>query len=148
VLPYNVNPADYAKGEGASLPRNPAIANVLFRCNKIEAFGSGFYRVISLCKNAGVKYQYNTEFEGFKIEFIRTVISPSVKGENVPIKLSDTELAVYQLVKDNGDLTAEQISAMLGKALKTIQRAFGALKQKGFVKRGGSSKNGRWLILK
>ena len=148
VLPYGVDPEEYAKGMGTSMPRNPNIANVLFRCNRIEAFGSGFYRVISLCKDAGVKYRYRNEFQGFKFEFIRSPISPPVAVMNIQTNLSGMELKVYDLVRSNGKLTAEAISVILGKTLRTIQRALGALKEKGFIERTGSKKDGSWTILK
>ena len=149
TLPHKINPADYADGEGPSVLRNRTIANVLFRCDKIEAFGSGFHRVISLCKDADVRYQYKTDIEGFKFEFIRSIITPNSTGdENIAIKLTDMELEVYQLIKENKNLTAEQIAATLGKTKRTIQRAFASLKEKGFAAHTGSKKSGQWAILK
>jgi len=147
-LPQKINPAHYKKGKGPSFLRNQTIANVLFRCDKIEAFGTGFHRVYSLCKAADVKYRYSNEIEGFQFEFIRSIITPTASGENIAIKLTGIELRIYQLIKENGDITAPRIATVLEKTERTILRALASLKEKGFIAREGSKKSGKWLVLK
>ena len=142
-LPFGVNPEEYAKGEGLSLLRNPNIANVLYRCNKIEAFGSGFHRVISACRDAGVKYQYRNEFEGFKFEFIRNAVSPSAVG--LP-NLTGTELEIYLLIREGKHATATEMSMALGISDKTVRRVLTKLMDKGYVTREGGDKTGRWVL--
>jgi ATP-dependent DNA helicase RecG len=143
-LPFGVDPEKYAKGEGTSLLRNPNIANVLLRCNKIEAFGSGFYRVISSCKKAGVKYQYRNEFEGFKFEFIRNPIPSSVKGGIGGPRMSETELKVFNLICEGNGFTAIEIAEAANVSESTVRRAIKWLTENGYIERIGTNKGGMW----
>lgn len=51
-------PEEYIKKNVQSSIRNVSIAKILYLNNSIEQFGSGFKRISSLCKDAGVKYSY------------------------------------------------------------------------------------------
>ena len=46
-----------------SIIKNSLIANVLYRTNMIESFGTGFTRVFELCWDFGIKYEFeNTHY--------------------------------------------------------------------------------------
>lgn len=59
-------PEEYVKYNLESEIRNPSIAKILFLSKTIEQFGSGFKRIDSLCKDAGIKYTYERSDNGFK----------------------------------------------------------------------------------
>ena len=49
-------PEDYIKGNVESEIRNATIAKILYLNKSIEQFGSGFKRIDSLCRDAGINY--------------------------------------------------------------------------------------------
>lgn len=70
----NHKPEEYIRGNLESEIRNPIIAKMLFLAKSIEQFGSGFKRIDSLCKDAGIKYRYERRENGFKFIICRPQI--------------------------------------------------------------------------
>lgn len=64
-------PLDFAKGDLESRLRNPVIANTLYLCHDIEAFGSGLKKIYSLCEEHSVDISYSNQENVFKLEFSR-----------------------------------------------------------------------------
>ena len=142
-LLLGIVPEDCLKGNGRSFPRNPTIAEFMFRSTMIEAFGTGFEKVISLCRQSGTEYEYFNNSYGFSFEFIRKI--PFVT-ENVPIPMG-SEMEVYRILKENDSLTADIIAKKIGKDIRTVFRKIDALKEKGLIKREGDVRNGHWAVL-
>ena len=147
-LPSGVVPEDYLGGQERSILKNPAIAGFLFRSNKIEAFGTGFRKAILLCSENNVKYAYLNNAQGFTFEFIREPLyKDASKSNSAKPKLKGTELAVYEALKNDLTLSAEEIGIQIDKDKRTVLRKYDSLKAKGYIKREGSERNGRWIIL-
>ncbi len=71
-FPLGTTPEDYLMGrEKGSHSRNPLIANVLFRGDYIEAFGSGIHRIKEVCDDAGVRLEYFQERDETRVVFQR-----------------------------------------------------------------------------
>jgi ATP-dependent DNA helicase RecG len=66
---------------------------------------------------------------------------------NSTVKLSKTELAVVELIKDEPTITIESIATKLNKTESTIKKAIKNLKDNNFIVREGSDKTGYWKIL-
>ena len=64
------------------------------------------------------------------------------------IKLSSTEQAILDHLQLSPELSAKELAALLHKTSRTIQRNINSLKEKGILKREGSDRRGRWIILK
>ena len=142
-LPADIVPEDSLKGMGKSFLRNPTIAEFLFRSNMIEAFGTGFEKVISLCRRNGTEYEYFNDTFGFSFEFLRKI---PYTTESVPIPIG-SELEVYKLLKNDDSLTAEIIAKKIGRDIRTVFRKIEALKEKGLIKREGNVRKGYWAVL-
>ena len=68
---YNVK--DYVKKNIQSNLRNELIAKVLYLSKNIERFGSGLKRIDRLCKENGIKYDYENAKNGFTFIIYRNV---------------------------------------------------------------------------
>ena len=68
-------------------------------------------------------------------------------NQNVPVVLSKTEKSVYQLLKLQLNLTREELSIVISKTIKKVQRALEGLKEKGLIVRVGNARKGYWEIL-
>ncbi len=149
-FPPEFSPEDFATKNLSSIIRNELIAKVLYLCHDIESFGSGFKRVYSLCIQNGVGCSYEKTPIGFSFIFLRNDPNATTNvpkdDKDVPIILSKTEKAVYELLKVQPNLTREELSIEISKTVKTVQRALDGLKAKGLISRVGTNRSGYWKI--
>ena len=54
---------------------------------------------------------------------------------------------MYELIKNQPDITVEKLVKQVGVSRSTIQRIQKSLKDDGYIKREGSTR-GKWIILK
>ena len=145
-------PEEYVKGNYESEIRNPVIAKMLFLSKTIEQFGSGFKRISSLCDDAGIKYSYERGSNGFKFiiyrpEFIsdKTNVTYRVTYEE---DLNKTEQAVLAVLRQNSEISREEIAERVSKTVRTVQRALVSLTEKEYIRRVGAKKKSTWEVLK
>lgn len=150
-FPPEFSPEDFATKNLSSIIRNELIAKVLYLCHDIESFGSGFKRVYTLCNQNGVECSYEKTPIGFSFVFLRNDPNAKVNvpksDKNVPVVLSKTEKAVYELLKVQPNLTREELSIEISKTVKTVQRALDGLKTKGLISRVGTNRSGYWKCI-
>ncbi len=154
------SPEDYINKNLQSSIRNAAISKILYLNKSIEQFGSGFKRINSLCKDAGVKYSYEFSDNGFTFVFYRKTKNVSVRqngnemdgtvngieGVTVNISLNKNERAVYYLLEKNPYYTRKELADATSKSLRTIQRTLDSLRKKELIERIGSDKSGYWEV--
>ena len=145
-------PEEYAKYNLESEIRNPGIAKILFLSKTIEQFGSGFKRIDSLCKDAGIKYTYERSDNGFKFIIYRPKLisdTPDVTYDVTYEKaLNITEQTVLMVLKQNPEISREEIAERVSKTVRTVQRALVSLTEKGYIRRVGAKKNSTWEVLR
>ena len=71
---------------------------------------------------------------------------PATEPVNEPV--SKRQQAVLSAVKQNLSITREILANKLNVSLATLKRELSSLRQKGYIARSGSDKNGQWVILK
>ena len=64
------------------------------------------------------------------------------------IRLNETQKNVLAEIRNNPNVTKEEISRLIGKGKTAVDNAVAALKENGFIERCGSKKNGFWKVLK
>ena len=145
-------PEEYVKYNLESEIRNPGIAKILFLSKTIEQFGSGFKRIDSLCKDAGIKYTYERSDNGFKFIIYRPKLisdTPDVTYDVTYEKaLNITEQTVLMVLKQNPEISREEIAERVSKTVRTVQRALVSLTEKGYIRRVGAKKNSTWEVLR
>ena len=147
-------PEEYIRRNLESELRNPNIARLLYLTRSIEKFGSGFKRINSLCKDAGVKYSYERTKNGFKFILYRPKFisdTPNVTYDVTYGKgkaLNITEQSVLAILKQDPTISREEIADKVSKTVRTVQRALVSLTEKGYIKRVGAKKNSTWEVLK
>lgn len=95
-----------------------------------------------------IKFLENLLFDGKNILKNRYmhIAFDTVKTQNDTVnRKNDT---VFSLVKQNNNITANEIANKLGKSLATIKRRLKDLKDRKVIERIGSDKTGCWKILK
>ena len=71
-----------------------------------------------------------------------------ITGKNLPVKWTDTERAILQRLADHPTMTPEELSAEIGKSLRTVRNCMKRLQDAGVLRRDGARKNGKWIIQK
>ena len=69
------------------------------------------------------------------------------KGDGVT-QLNKTLLRVYQAIVNKPEIIASELMSLLNISESTVTRSTRELKKLGYIKREGSDKTGRWIILK
>lgn len=141
-------PEEYIEGNLESEIRNATISKILYLNKSIEQFGSGFKRIHSLCKDAGVKYSYKNTDNGFKFIIYRPQLQSDIQSVTLDVTLNGTEMSVLVLLKQKPDSSRDEIAEKISKTVRTVQRALDSLRDKGYIERIGSKQNPTWKILK
>ena len=145
-------PEDYIKRNVESEIRNPVISKILFLNKSIEKFGSGFKRIDSLCKDAGVEYSYVNSENGFKFVIKRPILGSDITNvtSNVTSNevLNRTEAAVLAILKVHPNISRDELAEKVSKTVRTIQRTLNSLRDKGYIERKGAKQNTSWEVKK
>ncbi|MDY3301552.1 MAG: ATP-binding protein, partial [Lachnospiraceae bacterium] len=149
-------PEEYIKKDLESEIRNPAISKILFLNHSIEKFGSGFKRIDSLCKDAGVKYSYENGQNGFKFIIKRNPITSDTADVTSDVttdvtsddELNFTEKTILAILKSKPDASRDELAEKASKTVRTVQRTLNSLRDKGYIEREGAKQNTVWKIKK
>ncbi len=145
-------PEEYIKKDLESEIRNPVISKMLFLNNSIEKFGSGFKRINSLCKDAGIEYSYENGQNGFKFIIKRNTITSDTTNVTSDVtsdeELNNTEKTILAILKVKPDATRDELAEKVSKTIRTVQRTLNSLRDKGYIEREGAKQNTIWKIRK
>ena len=130
------------------LIRNATIAKILYLNKSIEQFGSGFKRINSLCKDAGIRFSYESDELGFKFILYRPELQSDIPSITLDVTLNGTEMAVLSILKQKPDSSRSEIADKISKTVRTVQRALDSLRDKGYIQRVGSKQEPYWEALK
>jgi len=128
-----------------SKPANKHIANVFYDMGYIERFGSGLELIEEECNAMGVPLpEYSIEQDRIEITF-RLPERPPAAAKVVSFDdLTPIELRIYTIITESDAVTRVEIAESADVSLAAVKRVIAALTEKGFIKRVGSRKSGRW----
>ena len=133
-LPADLGRDEYLKGFISQL-RNPILANVLFRLNIIEMFGTGIVHI----RSSYAEYEQKPEFD--VSENAVRVTLPVTDAR--PTLTSDEEL-VYRFVKEEGSAASGQIVANFSFGKDKAVKLLRSLVEKRYVKKTGTGRGTRY----
>ncbi|MDP1694803.1 MAG: ATP-binding protein [Candidatus Woesearchaeota archaeon] len=157
-----VNPGGLAKGLSKktlgtlSIRRNPIIADLFFRMGKMERMGTGIKRMKEAMKKEKLPSPQIEVDTFFKITFLRTEnrggklvekVGEGV-GEGVGEKLTLNQEGILNQILQNKQISAIELSSLIGISQRKIEENIKKLKAKGLLKRIGPDKGGHWEITK
>lgn len=141
-FPDNLTPLDFVNSNLSSIKRNKIILDVLFRSKDVEKSGSGFKRVYELCEKEKIKCQFCTDVYGFGFSFIRNNSNKFIDDE----LLSKHEKIILDAIGENIRITRLELSQMIDRSERTVQRITNSLVEKGFIERIGNNRFGYWDV--
>jgi fido (protein-threonine AMPylation protein) len=68
------------------------------------------------------------------------------KAQNKAQKMTETEAAVKNFLKEHPDATQTEAATAIGISRRTVQTIISSLKEKGIIERDGSKKTGEWIV--
>ena len=145
-FPRDLTPVMFAERRMKSMPGNKAILNTLYKSGDAEMFGSGFKRVYAVCSKAGVGTDFRTGYGGFSFIFFRNSASDHMAEKVTETKISPHRI-VLELLQENPMRSREEMAGIIGKSVRTVQRALDKLSAEGKIKRTGTARNGYWEVI-
>jgi len=133
-----------------SMPRNRELMRIFKDVNLVEQLGSGMERILSKYDKSIFNFSGNFMkvtfkfYEGFEInDSISGTINGIINGT-----INEIEKKVFKEISYDNSIQREELSSITGYSVRTISRNIKSLKEKGYIKRLGSKKTGKWQILK
>ena len=133
---------------GISICRNQNLANVFYRLQLVEAYGTGISKIMNAYESATQKPQIEVSTNAFKI--VLPNINYSEHVERIPLAESttskdETEIKILSYVEKHGSASRAEIQELLKVSVSSANRLIQALVRKGILKREGAGKNTRYL---
>jgi ATP-dependent DNA helicase RecG len=149
-FPYEYSPEDFIKGTEASLPRNPLVAETLFRSEDVEKWGSGLRRISQECQATGVRVIFGKTKSGFTVTFFRpqAVVAGGTARREGPEKITENQRLIIKSMKQNQYIVITELAAIVGISERKVKENIAKLKVKGLLRRIGPDKGGYWEIVK
>ena len=135
-------------------PKNPVIASVFKEIGWAEELGSGVRNIVKYSKVYSGTIPEFIDGDVFKTKIslngtVNGTVNDTVNGTvNDGVKLTPTEQAVLDCIRENNLINVAEIVGCTKKGRSTIMRIIKSLKEKGCIQRVGSDKTGSWEILR
>lgn len=143
-LRFGITPK-WLYGEHHSEPWNPAIARTLYRRGTIEAWGTGFNKMVREVREAGLVAPIVTELHNaVRLTFTRPGFVPLVFKEG----LSAEQVLLLDLLFTAGALSTSDIVVSVERPRRSVQRDLQLLAEQGRVELVGLTSRSRWEPVK
>lgn len=140
---------------GLSMPRNRNLADVFFRLELIEAFGSGIPKMTGVYQKSGQGISFKTSPSGFMIvlpnlnsskESRKTRPEPAVKQDEVGLLEDQRSKSAHDLILAKGPVSRMELETVWDIGRSTASKWIDQLVDKGILIRVGHSRNTKYAI--
>lgn len=139
---------------GVSVCRNPHLANVFYRLQLIEAYGTGMKKIMGAYANALVQPKIKTTNNAFKIILPNVNFTPKAAEVHKDFKkaadlaLDSNEEKVLQFLREHLMITRKETQTLLEVSQSTAGRILKAMVDSGRIKQIGGSRTTRYELRK
>ena len=132
---------------GISVCRNTKLANVFYRLELIEAYGTGIIKIMEAYEGTGLTPQIETSDNAFKIILPNLNAMPeSARQIQVNPKKVTPEEKVIALTKQRGFVTRKEIEILLGIGQSSCVRLLKKMIENGLLIQEGKGKNTHYCL--
>ncbi len=132
---------------GISVCRNAKLANVFYRLELIEAYGTGILKIMAAYEETGMTPQIETSDNAFKIILPNLNAKTEQKeSENAVYKSSTEEEKVIALAKEQGFVTRKEVESLLSMSQTTCGRLLKQMTRNGQIVQTGRGKTTRYCL--
>ncbi len=139
---------------GVSVCRNPHLANVFYRLQLIEAYGTGMKKIMGAYANALVQPKIKTTNNAFKIILPNVNFTPKTAEVHkdfekaADLALDSNEEKVLQFLREHLMITRKETQTLLEVSQSTAGRILKAMIDSGRIKQIGGSRTTRYELRK
>lgn len=139
---------------GVSVCRNPHLANVFYRLQLIEAYGTGMKKIMGAYANALVEPKIKTTNNAFKIILPNVNFTPKAAEVHkdfekaADLALDSNEEKVLQFLREHRMITRKETQTLLEVSQSTAGRILKAMVDSGRIKQIGGSRTTRYELRK
>lgn len=139
---------------GVSVCRNPHLANVFYRLQLIEAYGTGMKKIMGTYANALVQPKIKTTNNAFKIILPNVNFTPKAAEVHkdfekaADLALDSNEEKVLQFLREHLMITRKETQTLLEVSQSTAGRILKAMVDSGRIKQIGGSRTTRYELRK
>lgn len=139
---------------GVSVCRNPHLANVFYRLQLIEAYGTGMKKIMGAYANALVQPKIKTTNNAFKIILPNVNFTPKAAEVHkdfekaADLALDSNEEKVLQFLREHRMITRKETQTLLEVSQSTAGRILKAMVDSGRIKQIGGSRTTRYELRK
>lgn len=126
---------------GVSVCRNPNLANVFYRLQLIEAYGTGIRKIFSAYKGMIVQPTIEKTSNAFKIILPSTTAEPTV----TVVEPNENERVIMQLAARNEGVTRADVEKTLKVSPSTASRVIRSMVKDGRLISTGSARNTKYF---
>lgn len=136
----------------SSVRRNPIIADLFHRMDKVEEIGSGIDRMKNLMKDANLKEPVFEISTFFRTIFYRDPEYALKAGgqkkvpEKVPEKVTENQTQILKELRKKPHMTSKELAAVVGISERKIKSNIKKLKDVGLLRRIGPDRGGHWEV--
>ncbi len=132
---------------GISVCRNIKLANIFYRLELIEAYGTGMRKIREAYSETGKKPEIETSENAFKIILPNLNVQTEMKKADVNKPADDDqEEAVISLAKKQGTFTRKDVQKELGISQTTCGRLLKKMVENGQIIQEGKSRNTHYRL--
>ena len=137
---------------GISACRNPHLANVFYRLQLIEAYGTGIRKIIGAYADATVQPQIAATNNAFKIVLpnvnftVKAAKTPATTGERAPAASHSREEEILRFLAEHPSITRKEAQALLRVSQSTAGRILKEMVDKGQIVALGGSRTSRYEL--
>jgi ATP-dependent DNA helicase RecG len=130
---------------GISVCRNAKLANIFYRLELIEAYGTGILKIMDAYKGTEMTPTIETSDNAFKIVLPNLNARTEQKEpENAGYKSSTAEEKVIALAEKRGFVTRKEVESLLGMSQTTCGRLLKQMTENGQIVQTGRGKSTRY----
>ena len=132
---------------GISVCRNVKLANIFYRLELIEAYGTGLIKIMDAYEGTGMMPQIETSDNTFKIILPNlNAISASVKPVQIGAERDTPEKKVITLTKERGPITRKEVERLLDVGQSSCGGLLQKMTEDGLLIQEGKGKNTRYSL--
>lgn len=128
---------------GVSVCRNPGLANVFYRLQLVEAYGTGMKKIRNAYKDAKVQPIVENSNNAFKI------VLPNLNVKSVSDRsISENEAVIISIVEEKGEITRADVENKLGVSTSTASRLLRRMVNDGLLSQNGVARSTKYYLVK
>lgn len=144
---------------GLSVCRNQNLANVFYRLQLIEAYGTGMRKIMKAYENVEEKPVIETTKNAFKItlpninaKYDTRIVSeqermlPEESPSADPKRIYDNEHKILELVRKQGEITREDAESLLGVSASTASRILRRMVKNNILEQRGKARSTKYVL--